>query len=1040
MIRFFAGHPTAANLLMILLFALGIIALPTMRRETFPDFSASMVEVSVAYAGASAEEIEEAVCQRIEDALEGLTDILEVRCDARESFASATVEMEEGGDITRFLADITTEIEAIDNFPDLAEDPVIRQLNRTDQVVSIAITGPMSEADLRVYAEATRTRLNRLDDVSQATLQGFSERQIRIALDALALRQHGLSVADIASVVERQSVNLPSGTVETVERDILVRFDDQRRDPLALADLLILGGDTGAEIRLGQIATITDQFENAEDRVEFNGQRAALIQVSKTKDQDTLTVMEAVRAFVEAEQAIAPPGVTFALTRDTASIVEDRLDMLSTNMAVGLGLVFLVLWLFFSIRFSFWAAMGLPASFAGTLFVMTALGYSLDMMTMVALLIAVGLLMDDSVVIAENIATHLSKGASPLAAAINGTREVAPGVFSSFITSICVFAPLGFLAGDMGQVLQVVPIVLIMTLSVSLIEAFLILPHHMAHALRHERPSALRRRFDAVFDQVRERALGRLVDLATKWRYLTAGLVVMVFLVSLSMLAGGRLQFQAFPELDGDVIEARILLPQGTPLAHTEDVVDQVSEALRRVDDTFAPDQPDGQSLVRSVLVQYNTNADAFESGPHIATVTADLLSAEVRNARLDDVLNVWRREVGIIPDVLSLTFNEPTTGPAGQPIEIRLSGDDLNELDGAAAELMTWLGSYSGVIDLNSDLRPGKPEIRLRLREGALAMGLDASTIANQLRAAYQGQTASEIQVGTESFEIDVQLAPSDQDSLSDLDRFTVTLPSGGQVPLSAVAVVEAGRGFARIARIDGQRTVTIRGDIDRRLGNLSAILQDTEAQYLPDLSSRYPGVEVELEGEAANQAETQDSLITGFMLGVLGIFLLLSFQFRSYVEPVIVMVAIPLGLIGVIWGHLVMGIDLTLPSIMGLASLSGIVVNDSILLVMFVKRNAAAGLDVVAAARQASRERFRPILITTATTIAGMLPLLFERSLQAQVLIPLVTSLVFGILAATVLILVVLPALYAILSDFGLTTVAKEAEEAKTKPQPAH
>ena len=1036
MIRFFAGHPTAANLLMILLFALGIIALPTMRRETFPDFSASMVEVSVAYAGASAEEIEEAVCQRIEDAIEGLTDVLEVRCDAREGFASATVEMEDGGDITRFLADVTTEVEAIDNFPDLAEDPVIRQLNRTDQVVSIAITGPMSEADLRVYAEEVRTRLNRLDDVSQATLQGFSERQIRIALDAQALRQHGLSVADIAGVVERQSVNLPSGTVETVERDILVRFDDERRDPLALADLLILGSESGAEIRLGQIATITDRFENAEDRVEFDGRRAALIQVSKTKDQDTLTVMAAVRAFLETEQAMAPPGVTFALTRDTASIVEDRLDMLTVNMSVGLGLVFLVMWLFFSIRFSFWTALGLPASFAGTLFVMTTLGYSIDMMTMVALLIAVGLLMDDSVVIAENIATHLSKGASPLDAAINGTREVAAGVFSSFITSICVFAPLGFLAGDMGQVLQVVPIVLIMTLSVSLIEAFLILPHHMAHALRHERPSALRRRFDTVFDRVRERGLGRLVDVAIKWRYLTAGLVVMVFLVSLSMLVGGRLQFQAFPELDGDVIEARILLPQGTPLAHTQDAVAEVGEALGRVDDAFAPDQPDGQSLVRSVLVQYNTNADAFESGPHIATVTADLLSAEIRNARLDDVLNVWRQEVGTIPDVLSLTFAEPTTGPAGQPIEIRLSGDDLNELNAAAAELMAWLGSYSGVIDLNSDLRPGKPEIRLRLREGALAMGLDASTIANQLRAAYQGQTASEIQVGTESFEIDVQLAPSDQDSLSDLDLFTVTLPSGGQVPLSAVAVVESGRGFARIARIDGRRTVTIRGDIDRRLGNLSAILQDTQTQYLPDFLSRHPGVDVELEGEAANQAETQASLITGFMLGVLGIFLLLSFQFRSYIEPVIVMAAIPLGLIGVIWGHMVMGIDLTLPSIMGLASLSGIVVNDSILLVMFVKRNAAAGLDVVDAARQASRERFRPILITTATTIAGMLPLLFERSLQAQVLIPLVTSLVFGILAATVLILVVLPALYAILSDFGLTTVAKEAE---AKPQPA-
>ena len=1040
MIRYFAKHPTAANLLMVLLMALGVAALPSLKRETFPDFSADAVQATIPYPGATAEEVEEAICQRIEDAVDGLTDLKEVRCESREGVATATIEMVKGGSMDRFLTNVKTEIDAIDSFPEIAEDPVIEQINLTDQVISIAITGPMSEPDLKEYAEQVKDRLTRLSEVSQVDVQGFSERQIRIALDALALRQYGLSVADIAAVVERQSIDLPSGTVETNERDVLVRFADRRQSPLGFSDLVVLGGDTGAELRLGQIATITDRFEADEDRVLFNGQRAAILEVTKTKQQDTLTVMQAVEAFVADEQARAPPAVSFTLTRDTASIVEDRLTMLTDNGIVGLVLVFLALWLFFSIRFSFWVAMGLPVSFLGTFFAMTLIGMSINMLTMVALLIAIGLLMDDAIVIAENIATNVSEGKPPLAAAVDGTSQVAIGVASSFMTSVCVFTPLAFLEGDIGQVLRVVPVVLIATLSVSLIEAFLILPHHMLHALTHEgHRSRFRDWFDTRFARVRETVLGPVVDTAVRWRYLTVGLVLMAFLVSVSMMAGGVLKFRAFPDLDGDVIEARLLLPQGTPLTQTEQAVEQLTEALSRVDAAFAPRQPDGRPLVRNVLIQYGRNADAFESGAHLATVTADLLQAEIRDARVDDVLNLWRDETGTVPDAVALSFKEPQIGPAGLPIEIRLQGDDLEALKASSLELQAWLARYAGVQDLQDDLRPGKPEMQLHLREGALAMGLDASTIASQLRAAYQGQTATEIQVGSESFEIDVQLSEGGQDSLADLDYFSVTLPDGSQAPLPTVAIIETGRGYARIQRIEGRRTVTIRGEVDSLVANVNEIIADTAAQFLPELQARYPTVSIALEGQAAEQDETGGSMLRGFMMGLLGIFLLLSFQFRSYVEPVIVMIAIPMALIGVIWGHLIMGLDLSMPSMMGMASLSGIVVNDSILLVTFVKRNAARGLALVDAARQASRDRFRPVLLTSVTTIAGLLPLLFERSLQAQVLVPLVTSIAFGLMASTVLILIVVPSAYAVLHDFGLSTVARDEAEDAGEPATA-
>lgn len=1034
MIRFFAAHPTAANLLMILLFAMGLISLPALKRETFPDFSVDIVQVQVVWPGAAAAEVEEAICQRIEDAVEGLTDADELRCEAREGVAVASIEMSPGGEINRFLVDVKTEIEAIDSFPQEIERPTIRQINITDPVVSIAISGPMTEPHLKVYAEDLKDELMRLHDVTQVHLRGFSDRQIRIALDAFALRQYGLSVADVARRIERQGLDLPAGTVETHQRDVLVRFVDERKTVEAFEDLVILAGERGAELQLGEIANITDRFERDEERIRLNGERAVLLEVTKTKAQDTLTVMAAVERFVERLRATAPPGVEVVLTRDVASIVEDRLDMLLNNGLAGVLLVFLALWLFFSWRFSFWVAMGLPASFMGALFGMTLIGYSINMMTMVALLIAVGLLMDDSIVIAENIASHLRQDKSPLAAAVDGAREVAPGVLSSFVTSVCVFGPLAFLEGDIGKVLKVVPVVLILVLSVSLIEAFLILPHHMAHALHRHRPTRFRTAFDRRFEQVRDRGLGRVVDAAVQWRYFTVGCVLMVFLVSLALVVGGVLPSRAFPDLDGDVIEASILLPAGTPLAQTEDVVAQVVAALHKVDAAFTPQQPAGpdgtpQHLVRNVLVQYNTNVEAAEAGPHVATVSADLLAAEVRHTRVDDVLKRWRETVGLVTNVVSLTFKEPQTGPAGLPIEIRLQGHDPDELKAAAEALKTWLASFEGVTDLADDLRAGKPEFRLTLREGALALGLDAATIANQLRAAFQGQMIREIQVGRERFEVDVRLRSDGQDSLADVDDFPIVLPSGRQVPLSTVAEIETGRGVSRLSRIDGRRTVTVRGEIDSAVTNLNQVLEVTREEFRPDLLARHPAIEMRFEGESASQAETGTSLGRGFLLGLLGVFLLLSFQFRSYIEPLMVMMAIPLALIGVIWGHLIMGLDLTMPSAFGFTALAGVVVNDSILLVTFIKlRTREQNTSVVAAAQQASRDRFRPVLLTSLTTIAGLLPLLFETSLQAQVLVPLVTSLAFGLMASTVLILVLLPTLYAVFHDFGLTTVARE------------
>ena len=1031
MIRFFAAHPTAANLMMIAILSAGIFAAPSLQRETFPRVDPRRVEITVAYPGARPEAVEQSICQRIEDALDGVNNVAEVACEANEARARAVVEMNEGNNLDRFFAEVKTEIDAIADFPDKVENPIVKQLGRTDFVASVAITGPEQRTHLKTYAEQIKQRMVQWPGISRVRITGFSQRQIRIELPHETLRQFGLSVGDIANTISRQSVDLPAGSISTSDRDVLIRFADERKQVSEFLSLVVVSGPNGGQLRLGDIAKITDRFNLDEEKVSFNGKPAALLVIEKTENEDTLKAIDAVNAFIEHELQSAPKGVTLAVTRDGSSIVRDRLNLLTTNGAQGLALVFLVLWLFFGFRFSFWVSMGLPVSFMGAIFLMMVMGYSVNMLTMVGLLIAIGLLMDDAIIISENVASQRQLGKAPLDAAIAGAGQVFPSILASFTTTACIFGSLAFLKGDIGSILSVVPVVMLFVLSVSLVEAFLILPNHLHHSLGHGVFSGggLQQRMNSGLVWIRDRIIGPVSGICVRWRYLTIGVAVALFMLSVSMLAGGGVKFVVFPELDGDTLEAKILLPQGTPLSQTEATVNRVVKGLEHVNRAHTPAQPGGQSLVRNVTYQFNKNTSAFESGAHVATVTADLLSAEVRTLSSDEILSEWRQQTGDLTDVISIKFAESIIGPGGLPIDIRLNGRDLTTLKKASLELQDWLKKYQGVADISDDLRQGKPEYRVRLRDGAAQLGIDSRMVADQLRAAIFGTTVDEIQVGTESYDIDVRISAEDRNSLADLDYFTITNATGGQVPLSAIAVLEEDRGYARINRVNGLRTVTIQGDVDGRTANAHAIIKHTLSAFLPGLLERYPGVSLALQGQNKEGEATQKSMARGFVLGLIGVFLLLSFQFRSYVEPIIVMIAIPLAFIGVVWGHVAMGLDISMPSMLGFVSLAGVVVNNSILLVNFIKDRYDEEPDVASAAVHACRARFRAIFLTTVTTVVGLLPILSETSLQAQILIPLVTSLAFGLMASTLLVLIVVPSLYTILDDFGFSTVSRKA-----------
>ncbi|SDO36133.1 efflux RND transporter permease subunit [Desulforhopalus singaporensis] len=1023
MIAKFVGHPTAANLLMLIFLVMGLFSLPQIQRETFPDYSPDEVLITIVYPGAAAEEVEEVVCRRVEDALDSLTFVKEIRSEAREGLALTTVEMAEGGDLQVFMDEIDQLVKGVDDFPVEVETPVVTEVGKTDPVVSVIVSGPMSITDLKTYCEELKDRMQE-EGISLIDIEGFSARRFRVEVSESGLQKLGMSVVELARVIGAQNIDLPAGSIETGQHDILLRFANHHQSVLGLEQLVIKTGSGAGEVLLGDVAKIHDTFELAEEKNMVNGRRSAMLNVMKTGDQDTIRIADRVKTFIAAEHQ-RHPQVELSITQDNSVILADRLRMLLVNGWEGLLLVFLVLWLFFNLRVSFWVVAGLPVSFLGAFFFLPYLGLTINMMTMVGLLLALGLLMDDAIVIAENIAVHRQRGKNALTAAVDGTREVAAGVASSFITTLCVLGPLAFIEGQIGKVLKVVPMILILVLAVSLVEAFCILPAHLSHSMdryRQKSRKGLRQRFDSSIDWMREQLVGRTVDFVAAWRYLFVGCVAALFVVSVGLVASGKIKVIGFPEIEGDVVVARLLMGQGTPLEKTEATVNRILQGLAAMNDRFKKIQPKDQDLVVTAAVQFNKNDEAFEKGPHVATVTVDLLAAEKRVGRIDDYLAVWRKETGPLPDVVSLTMSEPGFGPAGRPIEIRLRGDDLDLMKKAAHQMQQWFAGFDGVLNLDDDLRPGKPEVKLRLKEGATALGVDAATLAGQLRAGFYGITADEIQVGDASYEVTVRFANQDRSSLDDLENYHVVVPGGDRIALANLADWEIDRGRARIARFNNMRAVTLRGDIDTRITNAKELLALFEQDFLSSFPDRYPGIGVTIGGETEESKKTQFSMVRALGVGLIGIFILLSFQFRSYMEPLVVMIAIPLSFIGVVWGHFLMGVVISMPSLLGFSALAGIVVNDSLLLVLFLKNGRSADISLVVAAGQASRSRFRAVLLTSATTIAGLLPLLFEKSLQAQILIPLVVSVVFGLVASTLLVLLVIPCLYLILSDFGL------------------
>jgi multidrug efflux pump subunit AcrB len=1050
----------SVNLIMIFIIIAGIFTVIKMRRELFPQFSLDMIVVSVLYPGSSPEEVEEGICIKIEEQIQSIEGIKTLRSTAREGAGEVVAELETGVDVSKILDEIKAEVDRIDTFPAEAEEPLVMEIINQDPTISVAIYGELPEKQMRHIAEGIRddlldaravdnqdsggrqdivaSFLNRFrfkqpESISQIDLIGVREYEISVEVSEENLRRYGISFDQVVEAVRSGSIDLPGGKIKTRQGEILIRAKGQLYTGREFEKIPLITLNDGTIVRLGQVAKVVDGFEDLDIKTRFNGKPAAIVQVSRTSEQDSIEIAKIARNYVDQLKQDLPEELEFAIWGDISTMVESRIDLMLRNGLQGILLVFIALALFLNLRLAFWVALGIPISFMGAFIVLNGFDQTINMISLFAFIMTLGILVDDAIIVGENVYSHYSRGKSPAAAVVDGLKEVGGPVVMAVSTTVVAFCPLLFIAGIMGKFIAVMPLAVIIILIVSLGEALIILPSHLNHALVkserkvrkatswHER---LQEKLENGMRTTIDRVYSPAIQYVVKNRYFTLSIGIGVLIISLGIIAGGYVPFVFFPKGESDWIVAEVIYPLGTPYHLTEETIERLEKESFELDTAFSQYSEDNGKLVKNTfsIVGAIPRRDwkPPEYGGHVGQVWLELASSENReDVSTHAILNQWRNLIGEIPGVDRLTFATLEGGPAGNPIEVQLSGQDFDQLEQAAAELETELETYPGTFDISNNFKPGKQEKKIRIKEGSRSIGITMRDLARQIRQAFYGEEALRIQRDRDDVKVMVRYADKERHSLAGIEDMRIRTQDGQEIPIEEVADITPGRAYSIINRVDRKRTITVVSDIDTAQANASVITGDLAANFLPALAERYPGIVIDFEGQAKRTTESLDSIKSGYLLAMMGIFLLLASQFRSYIQPVIIMMAIPFGLIGAVLGHLIMGMEFTIVSIFGIVALSGIVVNDALILIDFINRALLSGVDIRQAVIESGKARFRPVLLTSVTTIAGLFPLLLERSFQAQFLIPMAVSICFGLLIATVLTLLYVPALYLIVTD---------------------
>ncbi|MFT7530127.1 MAG: multidrug efflux pump subunit AcrB [Gammaproteobacteria bacterium] len=1010
----FTNHPVAANLLMVMMVLAGFWGLNNLNTQFFPTFNLDFVSVRVAWTGASAEDVEQLITTPLEQELSNVDSVKQLTSTSSDGRASITLEFEEGTDMSLAVDQVKEKVGLVRNLPATAETPEINRVVRYEPVAKVVISGSQTLRELRQIAYRFEKEL--LDKgIARIAISGLPEEEIAIQIPAETHKELGLSLADIGQRIAAASIDAPVGLIGRDEVARQLRFVDQRRSDLAFADLPVRVSDSGQRTTVGDIAVIERRPRDQQVSVRFRGKPAVEMQLSRAETSDSLKAANILSEWAAETKASLPPGVEVYTYDENWKLIKGRIMLLVKNGATGLLLVVLILFLFLSGRIAFWVTIGIPVSFMATLGILYLIGASINMVSLFGLIMALGIIVDDAIVVGEDAESHFKSGESSLDAAEMGARRMFAPVMSSSLTTIAAFLPLLLVGGIIGNILHAIPVVVICVIIASLIESFLVLPGHMRGSFRHMKRHAaggVRGFLDRGFDCFKEGIFRPTVKAAVTYRWISLALAFALMILTVGWMAGGRIAFTFFPVAESTTLYANVSFVAGTPASKVRGYLDHMAKELDSTEASL------GGDLLVAAVVRHGTifipGGRGSVRGDQYGSVVVELTEPDQRTVRNRQFIADWRNRLKPLSGMENLTVTERRGGPPGRDIDIRITGATTAAVKGAAQELRQLLSSVPGVSGIDDDLPFGREQLVLSLTPTAQALGLTVQEVSRQLRAAYDGYLVQILADNQDDVEVRVVLPDSERNHLDSLDTMEIILRGGNSVPVSNVVNIKTRRGFDSIRHADGKLAVTVTGDVDSAVNNANVILESFREKNLQQLSDSW-GVKFSLEGRQADQQETIGDMKRGAILALIMIYLVLAWVFGSYGWPIVVMFIIPFGLIGAFWGHVLMGLDLTLLSLFGFFGLAGIVVNDSIILVMFYKelKQSDNGLSTFDAIIEAACRRLRAVLLTSLTTIGGLIPLLFETSLQAQFLIPMATSIAFGLAFSTLLVLLLVPSL---------------------------
>jgi HAE1 family hydrophobic/amphiphilic exporter-1 len=1022
-------NPVAVKLLMLAVIAGGVYTALTATREFFPAFETNLITVTVPYPGATPDEIEKSVTLPIERGLQDLRDVKEIRSTVSEGFSTTIVELEtDASDPDKILNDVRGHFDRVKpDLPEGVEDPSVAMVEPLLPVIAVVLFGDVTEYQLRDSAIDVRNDLQTIPGIARIAVSGIRKREIWVEVQPSALEANGLTFAEVGQAIASSNLDLPGGQVKSSNGNIRIRTKAETDRADELEQLQVRSRLDGATTRLGEIANVKEAFEDRVTSGRFQGQRAVQLVVFKGEEEDALDIAQAIRAYVSEHPTIRGGAISLDTTLNLSRFIQQRLELLSRNALWGLLLVGITLAIFLDLRVAFWVAAGLPISLCGTLIVMSFWGISVNLMSMFGMIVVMGLIVDDAIVIGENIFTKIREGRPAMEAAIEGTREVSLPVVAAVLTTIVAFAPLAFLEGAMGTIFRQLPMVMIAALAISLVEAFVILPSHLSHGKRSTRPpSPMVRAKHRMLEENLPAFYEPILRFVLRWRYPALAATFLYGAVVIGMVQGGIIPYVFIQEEDAETIMVTLEMAAGTTERRTTEVIEAIEAII--------VEEPEVASAYAVVGAAFDDRGQSNSADPStLGQLTVELLPGETRERdglrSSNELLAQFRRQTAAIPGIDKLAFLAQSGGAGGPELEIRVSGEEFSVLRDAVQYVRDEVGQFEGVFQIEDNLKIGKLEVQLELLDTAPALGLTTRDLALLIRSALYGFEAQKLQDERGEIKVRVVLPEASRISLAHLERLRVPTPTGGRVPLMEVASLNTKRGFGTLARVNGKRAISITADVDEATANAYDVVEKLR-ERLADIGERFPGTSISFEGQQRDQTDAFGSLVIGFPAALLGIYAIIAILFRSYLQPLIVMAAIPYSLVGALLGHYIVGYPFTLLSMIGSVALAGIVVNDSLLLVDFVNRARLRGMPLVEAVVHGGKARLRAIVLTSLTTISGLAPMMLEQSFQAQFLIPMAVSIIFGLGFATGMTLLLLPVLYLVLDDLKQLVAAAGVE----------